>query len=350
MTGSSSSGFEVDRRRPWRMPSPHFAAARGRFPRRGLLQSFGAAAAALALPAVANESPPVSQPVRIFLPFAPGGAGDAWARLICDRLSQLWRVPVVLENRPGANGAVAAAALANAPPNGHTLFFANSGVVLAPLLLRNPPYRLSQLAPVQFMADLPIALGVARRDAAGLEALLAKARARPGEVAYATYGVASAGHILAEMLQKQAGVRMVHVPYRGEAEAIPALISGQVSALLGSVSGVANQAEHMVFAAVANPSRLQRFPDVPTLAEAGFAAGELSGWAAAFAPAGTPAPLVERIAADLREVMAREDVTARTRDVGFEPREGGGPPLAGFLGQQSELWAAALRETGIRIE
>lgn len=289
-------------------------------------------------------------PIRLVVPVGAGGGIDAWTRMIAERLAPVWRVPVVVDNRPGANGAIGASAVANAAPTGQTLLFSHSAVVLTPLLQRSVPYRLAQLAPVQFLADIPMALGVARREVDSLPGLIALAKERPERVAYASYGTGSASHIVGEMLQRNAGVRLVHVPFRGEADAATALLGGQVTAAFVSVGAVERFQEQMAFAALAGPARLERHPEVPTFAELGVADAALSGWMGVFATAGSPAPVLRRIAADIRQVLAQEEVIRKARDFGFEPRPGGGPPFDAFVREQSRQWADALKKTGISIE
>ncbi|WP_424138309.1 tripartite tricarboxylate transporter substrate binding protein [Roseomonas chloroacetimidivorans] len=326
--------------------------ARPRTGRRGILAAAGLLAGGPLVQAARAQDPSAlpDGPIRIVVPLGAGGGIDAWTRMIAERLAPVWRVPVVVDNRSGANGAIGAAAVANAAPTGQTLLFSHSAVVLTPLLQRNVPYRLAQLAPMQFLADLPMALGVARRETDSLPGLIALAKARPGRVAYASYGTGSASHIVGEMLQRNAGIRLVHVPFRGEADAATALIGGQVTAAFVSVGAVERFQEQMAFAALAGPARLERHPEVPTFAELGVADAALSGWMGVFAPAGSPAPLLQRMAADIRQVLTQEEVARKARDFGFEPRPGGGPPFDAFVREQSGQWTAALKETGISIE
>jgi len=291
-----------------------------------------------------------SQPVRVLVPLAPGGSMDAFSRLLGERLSRIWSVPVVVENRPGANGMIGATALTTAPANGYTVLFSHSSIVLNPLLRASPGYRLSQFTPVVFLADLPVAFGLAQLQATSVAGFVALAKSRPGELAYGSYGAGSVAHILGELLQRRTGISLVHVPYRGESEAITALLGGQIAAMFGSVGGVSQQGERIAFAAVGNARRLERFPDVPTFDEVGLALGDLSGWAGAFVPAETPAPITAKLAADLRQVLAQEDIISRTRDLGFEPRGAEAPPFDDFVRKQTRLWAAAIRDAAVSVE
>lgn len=322
--------------------------------RRRALALLGATAASLALPAAAQDAARFPErPIRFVIPTPPGGAMDATARLIADKLTAAWKQPVVVDNRPGGNGAIAYGAVANAVPDGYTVLLSLSSLVQTALLSKAPPYSLQQLTPVALVAMLPNGFAVGKQVPANtVQQFLGWARAQRNGVDYGTAGAGSSGNIMGGTLAQAAGVNLVHVGFKGEAPAIQALLGGQLGAVFGATGTLAAQAKagHVKLLAVALPTRLKDYPEVPTFAEVGFPAVNLSGWSLAAVPAGTPKPIVDRLSAEITRIVRLPEVSARIDSFGFQA-EGGTPEAASrFLQEEMTRWAAAIKAAHITVE
>ncbi|MBL8382637.1 MAG: tripartite tricarboxylate transporter substrate binding protein [Burkholderiales bacterium] len=309
-------------------------------------------AVALAAPAQAQEAYP-SRPVRILTPTAAGGNIDIMARALAERFAAAWGQGVVVEPRPGANGMLAAGAVAKAPADGHTILFSHSALVQNLLLQPNPPYKLADLAPVTMLALFPIAYGV--NTALGVNSLaelIALAKARPRTLSFGSYGTGSGAHIIGAALNRAAGIDLTHVPYKGEVPAVTDMLSGQVSSAYGSVGYMARQigSGKVRLIAVASAQRLKSFPDVPTFAEAGFPALNLPGWGGLFVPAGTPPAVIARINAEAVRAVQSADLAERINGMGFVPVGNGAEAFAASIRSEFERWETAIRENQIRLD
>jgi tripartite-type tricarboxylate transporter receptor subunit TctC len=322
--------------------------------RRDALGLLGAAPFALAGRAHAQDAGRwPGAPVRIVIPTPPGGALDGTARLLAERLAPALGQPVVVDNRAGANGAIAYSLVAKAPPDGHTFVLSLSSLVLTSLMARAPGYTLQELAPVSLVAMLPNGFAVSRSvPATDVKQFVEWARTQKKGVDYGTSGPGSSANILGSMFAQAAGIHLVHVPFKGEAPAIQAALGGQIAVVIGATGTLSAQAQagQMRMLAVALDKRLRDFPDVPTFGEAGFPQVSLSGWSMLAAPAATPRPIVERMAAEVTRIVQSDDVAARIFAYGFQP-EGGTPQAAqGFLQSEATRWAQAIRTTGVTME
>src|SRR4051812_22860470 len=263
-------------------------------------------AALLAAPARAQAWP--SRPVRLVVPFPPGGPADVLARLLAERLAEGWGQPVVVENRGGAGGNIGAEAVARAAPDGHTLLLcASSHVQGAALYTRLAFDPVRDFTPVAQLAYYSLVLvvhpSVPATDLAGFEALL---RAQPGQVTVASAGIGTPTHLTAELFRSRAGVEFTHVPFGGAAPAHAALIGGQVQAMFHNpvMAVPAVQAGRLRALATTGAARAVALPAVPTLAEGGYPGFESGTWYAVLGPAGLPAPVVARVESDLRRTVA----------------------------------------------
>lgn len=293
------------------------------------------------------------KPLRIVIPTPPGGALDGTARLIAERLSTSLGQPVVVDTRAGANGAIAYALTAKAPPDGYTMVLTLSSLVLTSLMAKSPGYTLQELTPVSLVAMLPNSFAVARHvPATDLRQFIAWSRTRKEGVDYGTSGPGSSANILGSMFAQQAGINLVHVPFKGEAPAVQAALGGQIAVVIGAAGTLAAQAQagQMKLLAVALPNRLKDFPDVPTFGELGFPAVSLSGWSVMAMPAGTPKPIVDRLSAEIARIVQTPEVSARIFAYGFQP-EGSTPEAARrFVQDETTRWTTAIKATGITME
>lgn len=293
------------------------------------------------------------KPLRIVIPTPPGGALDGTARLIAERLAASLGQPVVVDNRAGANGAIAYGVVAKAPADGYTMVLSLSSLVLTSLMVKLPGYTLQELTPVSLVAMLPNSFAVAKHvPASNLREFIAWARNRKEGVDYGTSGPGSSANILGSMFAQQAGISMVHVPFKGEAPAVQAALGGQIAVVIGAAGTLAAQAQagRMKLLAVALPNRLKDFPDVPTFSELGYPAVSLSGWSVMAMPSGTPKPIVERLSSEITRIVQTPDVSARIFAYGFQP-EGGNPDAARrFVQEETTRWTDAIKATGITME
>jgi tripartite-type tricarboxylate transporter receptor subunit TctC len=307
-------------------------------------------AALLAAPARAQAWP--SRPVRIVVPFPPGGPADVLGRLLAERLAEGWGQPVIIENRGGAGGNIGAEAVARAAPDGHTLLLcASSHVQGAALYSRLPFDPIRDFTPIAQLAYYSLVLvvhpSVPATNLAEFEALL---RANPGQVTITSAGVGTPTHLTAELFRSRAGVEFTHVPFGGAAPAHAALLGGQVQAMFHNpvMAVPAVQAGRLRALATTGAVRAVALPEVPTLAESGYPGFDSGTWYAVLGPAGLPAPVVARIDADLRRVIALPAVRDRLAAQSMEPRDIEPETLAAVMREELVRWTEVIRRLGIR--
>ncbi len=304
------------------------------------------------MPLVAAAQYP-SKPIRLVLQFPAGGIADAVARIVAQPLSQALGQPVIVENRPGADGAIAGEAVMKAAPDGYTLLLAtNSTLSAVPTLRKNPPYDpVTDFTPISMVgrfsffvftrADLP---------AKTLGDLVTYARANPGKL---NYGTGNTTSILATAQFKSlAGIDMLQVPYKGDAPATTDLLGGRIDlAIASTVPGLALAKEGKIRAlATLLARRSSHLPDVPTMAEAGFPKYSVSSWAGIFGPAKLPRPIVERLTREINAILQRPEVKEQLDRQAFEGEASTPEELGTFVKEQLEVWRRAVREAGIPQE
>jgi tripartite-type tricarboxylate transporter receptor subunit TctC len=312
----------------------------------------------IALPLAAIAVPALAFPdraVRLVVPFPAGGGADivgrTFAELLAARLSQ----PVVVENRAGAGAIPGTEAVARAAPDGHTLLLGSTGpLAINPALQPNLPYAPARdFVAVGVLAFGPAVLVVnpAALDVADLPALLARARAEPGRIEYASPGVGNIGHLMGEMLKRQAGIDLLHVPYRGAAPALNDVLGGRVPLLFDLVpSAVPHlRAGRLRALGVTGPARSALLPEVPTIAEQGLPGYAMTSWFLVVVPAATPAPALGALRAAFRAMLADPAARARLSALGLDPATGDEDPVA-FLAAELERWGEAVRISGARVE
>ncbi len=319
--------------------------------RRTAILALAGATIAVATPARAQDTSGYpARPIRFVIPTPPGGAMDGAARMIADKLAVAWNQPVIVDNRAGGNGAIAYGGVAKAAPDGYTVLLSLSSLVQTALLSKSPPYSLQELTPVAVVAMLPNGFAVGKNVPANtVQQFVEWARTQKNGVDYGSSGAGSSGNIMGGTLAQAAGVNLLHVPFKGEAPGIQAVLGGHMAAMFGATGSLAAQAKagHMKLLAIALPRRLKDFPEVPTFAEAGYANVNLSGWSIAAVPAGTPKPIVDKLATEITRIVQLPDVSERINSYGFVP-EGGTPEAArNFLGEEIMRWGSAIKAAGI---
>lgn len=309
--------------------------------------------AGLALAASAQSWP--ARPIKLVVAYPPGGVSDTVARTLADKLSPALGVPVVVDNKAGASGVVGMDAVAKAAPDGYTIgFSAISPLVLSPHLGTVPFDAARDIAPVASVMYSPVLIvATPASSAKDLPDLLATARARPGAIRWSTSGPASLGHILLEQLKAAAKVDITHVPYKGGGQQITDAIGGQFEVLsVNSSPAVVQQvkAGKLRALAVGAPARMDALPNVPTLAELGYPAANLTSLFGVFAPAGTPAAVVERLNAGINKALAQPDVRAKLTAADNVATGGSAAAFAKQIAQESASNARIIQAARIKAE
>jgi tripartite-type tricarboxylate transporter receptor subunit TctC len=312
----------------------------------------GAAAASLAAPALAQQFP--SKPVRIVVPYTPGGGADTTARLIAPKLQEALGQTVVIDNKPGAGGTIGDDAVAKAAPDGHTLLIGAFAHAVNPSLMPKMPFRTpDDFAPVSLLVTVPELLVVTPTFPAKTVAeLVAMAKAEPGKLSYASSGNGSAQHLAAELFKLRTGTDIQHVPYKGGSLAVADVAAGHVPFYFGNMSAALPQARagRVRALAVTSPQRSPAAPEVPTIAEAGVVGCEISEWNALLAPAGTPPATIERLHIDVAKILATEEIKAKFADLGAQPIGSTPAELAAFLRSEMAKWAEVVKVANVKIE
>jgi tripartite-type tricarboxylate transporter receptor subunit TctC len=318
------------------------------------LRALLAAWLALAAPALADWQP--TRPVRVIVPFAPGGQPDVVARSLAGPLSTALGQPVVVENRPGAGGNIAAEAVARSAPDGHTLLLGTNGpLAVSPALARSLAYDVARdFAFVTLVGSAPSLIAVhPSLGAATLAQVVEKAKARPGGLNFASVGRGSISQLSMESLGAAAGIRMAHIPYNGGPPAVAALLAGDVQLLsLNPTALIPHvRAGRIRVLAQAGARRSPRVPDVPTLAEAGYPGLEAPVWMAVVVPAGTPPEAVKRLHAELTRIIRAPETKARLWDPQWIDPAGSTPEEAArIVRDETAKWARVGRALGLELE
>jgi tripartite-type tricarboxylate transporter receptor subunit TctC len=319
---------------------------------RPLKALFCALAVLAAAQALAQTYP--ARPVRMLVPFAPGGTVDIVARLVGLKLAEDLGQPVVVENRGGAAGTIATALVAKSPPDGYTLMTMHQGLAFNAALYSDLPYdTLQDLAPIAYLGATPNVLVVTNAlPVRTVGELLDYARRNPGGIAYGSGGVGSAGHLSVELLQSLTGTRLTHVPYKGSGPALTDLVGGQIQAMLLTMPAAMSFVKGGKVRAIATSGaqRSPALPELPTIAEAGVAGYEYMPWYGIFAPAALPKPIAARLAEATARALSETQVRERLAQQGIEYRETTREQFAGLVRTDVAKWGKFIRDAGVRAE
>ncbi len=318
-------------------------------------RSLVAAAAAASILAIAPwgavhaQSGYPDKPIRFIVPFPPGGGTDILSRIVTDKLNATLGWKTVVENKAGAGGTVGLDAAAKAKPDGYTLVMAQtSNLSIAPSIMSALPYDpVKNFAPVRLVASVPLAIVVsANSPIKSMADLVAAAKANPGKLLFASPGNATVAHLAGEYFQKVAGIKYTHVPYKGTGQALPDVISGRASFFVASIESAMGPVKSGQVRAIGVTSlkRAPQWPDVPTVAESGFPGFEAVTWFGVAVPAGTPAPIIQKLDAEIAKVLDLPDVEERLNgkvDVGPAA-------FAALIKNDHDKWAGVVKEAGIK--
>ncbi len=295
------------------------------------------------------------KPIRIVVPFAAGGPTDVLARVLAPKLSASLKRTVIVDNRVGATGAIGANYVAKAAPDGDTLLLGTSSIMAAsPNLTLNLPYDpVNDFVPISLVATIENILVVHPSvPAKSVKELIAYAKANPGKLTYATSGVGSTYHLGAELFASQAGIAWTHVPYKGAAPAIQDVLAGHVAVMFDNTSSaIPNIKSGRVRAlGVASLKRYAGLPDLPTIAEEGLAGYETTIWLGLFAPAKTPALLIQALNREVQEAVNSTEYTEKLMALDMQPRLSSSTELTGYLKADLSKWARVVKEAKIKPE
>ncbi|MBV9190718.1 MAG: tripartite tricarboxylate transporter substrate binding protein [Betaproteobacteria bacterium] len=308
---------------------------------------------AIASPALAQDYP--AKPIHLIVPFPPGGGTDLFSRTIAGKLTEKLGWTIVVDNKPGAGGNLGVDAAAKSPADGYTMVMGQtSDLAVNPTLYRKLPYDpVKDLAPVVLVASAPIILVVAENSRyRSLADVVAAAKAKPGRLTLATPGNGTVAHLTGVMLQRAAGMDLVHVPYKGASQALPDLMGGQVDLYSSSVSSVIGQMKGGKVRAVvvASAKRSPALPDVPTVAESGYPGFDADSWYGLLMPAGAPPAIVQRMNAEVNKLLSLPDVRERIGAEGGEALGGTPQRFTALLKADLAKWGDAVRQSGAKVD
>ena len=311
------------------------------------------AALAIAAPAHAQPAYP-TKPITLVAAFAPGGGTDTAARLIAKELAVELGQPIVVENRAGAGGAIGAASVARAAPDGYTLLLGTgSELVVLPAVRAKPPYdTLKEFEPVAEIGTVTLMLVAHPAVPANtVQELIALARANPGQLTYASFGMGSTNHLIGEFFTSKTGTNLLHVPYKGSAAAATDLLSGQVKLAFETMTVAVPLVKggKLKALAVLSPSRSPRMPDLPTLEESGVAVAT-EGWMGVLAPKNTPPAIVERLNKAINKVLAMPAVKGAFDERGVTVMPTTPQQFGDFIGSEIKRWTAVVKASGVQVD
>jgi tripartite-type tricarboxylate transporter receptor subunit TctC len=295
-----------------------------------------------------------SKPVRLVVPYSPGAGTDAISRILAQKVGESLGQQVVVDNRPGAGGTIGTEIVAQAAPDGYTLLFTPTSHAINPNLYAKLGYDTQKdFVAISVVASLPVVLAVVSSvPAKSVKDLVAMAKAKPGQMTIASSGSGSVFHLTGEMFKGAAGINLIHVPFKGGAPAVTALVGGQVDmAFETSVTLVPHiKSGKLVPLAVASPRRIAILPDVPTLAEAGYPGIISENWYGLYAPAGTPKEVVARLYTELDRAIHSPDVREKLAQQGAEIRETTPDQAAAFVRGEIAKWAKVIKDSGAKVD
>ena len=309
------------------------------------VQPFGIAAA---------QSYP-SKPIRLIVPFPPGGPADTLARLVGDKLSASLKTQVIVENRAGAGGNIGMELGAKAPPDGYTLVLAPAGnLTVNPSLYRNVPYDVARdFVPVTVLAAVPNILVVHPSvPVKSVAELIAYAKAHPGQLNFSSPGPGSGAHLAGELFKSSAGLDMVHVPFSGIAPAVTAVLGGQVQLMFAGASSALPHVKgnKMTALGVASLKRIAAAPELPTIAESGLPGFDVTSWYGIVAPAGTPMETVNLLQSAIASALAQSDAREKLAGLGAEPMGNTPAEFAAMIKLEAAKWGKIVKDANIRVE
>ena len=310
------------------------------------------AAAALTGPAWAETYP--ARPIKIIVPYTPGGFNDTLARIVGAQMQADWGQPVVVDNRPGGGTVIGTDAAAKAPPDGYTLFVTPFAFAVNQSIFKKLPYDPEKdFAPITLAATTPNLLVVSPSlGVNSVKELIALAKSKPGGISYASTGIGSSNHLSMEKFKQMAGVDITHIPYKGSGPAVTDMLGGQLGLMFDNIPNVIQhvKAGKLKALAVTSPTRSPHVPDLPTVSEAGVPGYEVDVWFGFAAPAGTPQPIIDKLNSEIVQILRMPDVKEKFAAQGVDVVGSTPQQFAAHLKDQSAKWAKVVRDAGVTPE
>ena len=293
------------------------------------------------------------KPIRMVVPFTPGGSNDLLGRVLAQKLHATWGQPTIIDNRPGGGSTIGIETVVRAVPDGYTLLLTSGGIASNVSLYKLSFNPVRDLAPVALLAQMPYLLAVHPSVPAksALE-LISLAKVQPGKLTFASSGVGTSSHLTGEMFRLQAKIDMLHIAFKGGGPAVNAVIGGEVQVIFNVITGTLPYARSGKLRAlgVSTSQRIEVAPDLPTISESGLPGYEVIAWYNLFAPAGTPRPVIDKINAEINRILQQPDVRERLLTLGVVPLSGTPEALGDYLQFEITRWAKLIREAGIKAE
>ncbi|MDO9612193.1 MAG: tripartite tricarboxylate transporter substrate binding protein [Serpentinimonas sp.] len=320
-----------------------------RFTRRGAMALMGSLAMASAIPAMAQTAFP-NRPIKLVVPYPAGGATDTLARMVAEKLQQSWQQPVVVENRAGAGGTIGANLVARANPDGHTVLFTIVALIQQITLMNLPYDPIKDFAPITRVAVSPSVLAIPQHiPAKNLQEFVRFVKSEPNKHSFGSFGVGTSSHLQGSLLNMQAGLDLIHIPYQGAAPLIAAMLGGHLSSAFLDAGSSRPHLPKFTLLGVTGTERLSWLPEVPTLKEQGLHSFEPMGWFGIFLPAATPKPIVDKFSAELQRILQMSDVRERIEGMGLIPSGESQESFAKVIKSDAEVYARIIREAKISL-
>lgn len=301
--------------------------------------------------AFAQSAPYPSQTIKFVVPYPAGGATDTLARTVAQKLQEAWGQPVVVENKAGASGTIGNNLVAKANPDGYTVLVGITALIQQPSLMDKLPYDpLKDFAPVTLIARSPSMFAVPLDSPAkSLKEFIAMAKANPGKYSYGTYGAGTSAHIQGSLLNMQAGLDLVHVPFNGAAPLVTNLVGGQLPSAFIDSASARPHLKSIRPLAVTGTQRIPGMPDVPTFAELGYHSFDPYGWFGLFLPAATPAPIAQKMSDEVNRILRLPDVTAKVEALGLQVAGGKPEEVRKTMNGDAAIYAKIIKDANIKL-
>ena len=310
-------------------------------------------AALIAAPVAAQSAYPSKQ-IRWIVPWPPGGGADVLSRMLSPKLSDALKQQIIIDNRGGAAGNIGAEMAAKSPPDGYTIVFAYSGThAINPSIYSRMPFKESDFAPIIWLASVPQVLVVhPSLPVKSVKELIALAKKRPGQLTYGSSGNGAFNHLTGALFANMAKIDIVHVPYKGGGPAAVALLSGEITMILGEPASIVGfvKAGKVRALAVTGEKRAPGMPELPTMAEAGIPGYAATSWNGMLAPAGVPAPVIKRLNDEFNRIITDPDIKKRMLGNGYEPVGGSPEKFGAHIRAEIAKWAPVVKATGVRVD
>jgi tripartite-type tricarboxylate transporter receptor subunit TctC len=307
----------------------------------------------LGSPTATAQQPYPTKPIRLILPYAPGGSTSVTGRLLGHKLTESWGHQVIVDNRPGGNTIIGSEALVRSPPDGYTIMIVTSTHTINPSILKTPYDAVKDFAPVTTITRAPFGLVVHRAlPVKTLHEFIALAKSRPGQIDYASSGTGTSNHLAVELLSMHAGIKLNHIPYKGGGPAMTDLLGGQVQVHMNVPPNLIPniKAGRLKGLAVSGEARLPTLPDVPTFTEAGLPAFTLTNWQGVLAPAATPKPVIDKLAADIANALQAPDLRDKLQSQGMSAWSMTPEQFAALIRSEMNTFAKVVKAAKVKAE